>query len=101
MVPSMSRRGNYHDNAVAENFFSVLKKERATRRIYLNPATAASDTDKSPSLRLRTARPKSVQIFTGCAHSRWIRDQLWSCVHLSRAERRQRRVIPILNLPVH
>ncbi len=26
MVPSMSRRGNCHDNAVAESFFSVLKK---------------------------------------------------------------------------
>lgn len=43
MVPSMSRRGNCHDNAVAESFFSVLKKERVKRRIYPNRATAASD----------------------------------------------------------
>ena len=43
MVPSMSRRGNCHDNAVAESFFSVLKKERIKRRIYPNRATAASD----------------------------------------------------------
>ena len=28
MVASMSRRGNCHDNAVAESFFSLLKKER-------------------------------------------------------------------------
>ncbi|WP_174913909.1 IS3 family transposase, partial [Burkholderia diffusa] len=43
MVPSMSRRGNCHDNAVAESFFSALKKERIKRRIYPNRATAATD----------------------------------------------------------
>jgi putative transposase len=43
MVPSMSRRGNCHDNAVAESFFSVLKKERIKRRIYPTRAMAASD----------------------------------------------------------
>ena len=43
MAPSMSRRGNCHDNAVAESFFSALKKERIKRRIYPNRATAASD----------------------------------------------------------
>ena len=31
---SMSRRGNCFDNAVAESFFSSLKKERVRRRIY-------------------------------------------------------------------
>ena len=29
---SMSRRGNCHDNAVAERFFSLLKRERIRRR---------------------------------------------------------------------
>ena len=43
LVSSMSRRGNCHDNAVAESFFSALKKERIKRRIYPNRATAASD----------------------------------------------------------
>lgn len=43
MVPSMSRRGNCHNNAVAESFFSALKKERIKRRIYPNRATAATD----------------------------------------------------------
>jgi putative transposase len=43
MVPSMSRRGNCHDNAVAESFFSVLKKERIKRRIYPNRDSARSD----------------------------------------------------------
>ncbi|AMN46463.1 hypothetical protein ACG33_04980 [Steroidobacter denitrificans] len=32
--PSMSRRGNCWDNAVAESFFSSLKKERIRKRIY-------------------------------------------------------------------
>lgn len=32
--PSMSRRGNCWDNAVAESFFSSLKKERIKKRIY-------------------------------------------------------------------
>ena len=27
MTPSMSRRGNPYDNAMAENFFSILKTE--------------------------------------------------------------------------
>ena len=34
LVPSMSRRGNCHDNAVAESFFQLLKRERIRRRIY-------------------------------------------------------------------
>jgi putative transposase len=40
IVPSMSRRGNCHDNAVAESFFSNLKKEKIRRRIYPNRAEA-------------------------------------------------------------
>ena len=31
---SMSRKGNCHDNAVAESFFSLLKKDRVKRRIF-------------------------------------------------------------------
>ncbi|MEF4896118.1 IS3 family transposase [Escherichia coli] len=34
LVPSISRRGNCWDNAVAESFFSSLKKERIRKRIY-------------------------------------------------------------------
>jgi putative transposase len=33
LEPSMSRRGNCWDNAVAESFFSSLKKERIRKRI--------------------------------------------------------------------
>lgn len=34
LVPSMSRRGNCHDNAVAESFFQLLKRERIRRKVY-------------------------------------------------------------------
>jgi putative transposase len=40
---TMSRRGNCHDNACAESFFSLLKKERVRRRTYPNRETAKSD----------------------------------------------------------
>lgn len=40
---SMSRRGNCLDNAVAESFFSSLKKERIRRRIYRTREEARSD----------------------------------------------------------
>ncbi len=43
IVPSMSRRGNCNDNAVAESFFSALKKERIKRRIYPTRDEAHSD----------------------------------------------------------
>ena len=43
MQPSMSRRGNCHDNAVAESFFGALKRERIKRRIYPTRAAATSD----------------------------------------------------------
>lgn len=34
LVPSMSRRGNCHDNAVAESFFATFKKRVTQRKIY-------------------------------------------------------------------
>ena len=43
LVPSMSRRGNCWGNAVAESFFSSLKKERVKRRIYASRQEAKSD----------------------------------------------------------
>lgn len=41
--PSMSRRGNCWDNAVAESFFSSLKKERIQKRIYNTRQQATDD----------------------------------------------------------
>ena len=43
IVCSMSRRGNCHDNAVAESFFQLLKRERIRRKIYLTRELARSD----------------------------------------------------------
>ena len=40
---SMSRRGNCHDNAVAESFFQLLKRERVKRKIYTNRDEARAD----------------------------------------------------------
>lgn len=39
----MSRRGNCHDNAVAESFFSLLKTERIKRKIYSTREEARMD----------------------------------------------------------
>lgn len=39
----MIRRGSCHDNAVAESFFSAVKKKRIKRRIYPTRAKARSD----------------------------------------------------------
>jgi putative transposase len=41
--PSMSRKGNCWDNAVAESFFSSLKKERIKKQIYKNRELAKAD----------------------------------------------------------
>ena len=43
LQPSMSRRGNCHDNAVAESFFQLLKRERVRRKIYLTRNLAKQD----------------------------------------------------------
>ena len=40
---SMSRRGNCHDNAVAESFFNLLKRERIRRRTYKTRDDARQD----------------------------------------------------------
>jgi putative transposase len=46
LEPSMSRRGNCWDNAVAESFFSSLKKERIKKRIYRTRAMARAEIDE-------------------------------------------------------
>lgn len=40
---SMSRRGNCHDNAVAESFFSLIKGERIKKKIYKTRQEARSE----------------------------------------------------------
>jgi putative transposase len=43
LIGSMSRRGNCHDNAVAESFFQLLKRERIKRKIYSTRLDARAD----------------------------------------------------------
>ena len=43
LEPSMSRRGNCWDNAVAESFFSSVKKERIKTRIYTTRQIAKTE----------------------------------------------------------
>jgi putative transposase len=43
IVCSMSRRGNCHDNAVAESFFQLLKRERIKRKIFSTHADARAE----------------------------------------------------------
>ena len=43
LVHSMSRCGNCHDNAVAESFFNLPKRERIRRKVYRSRAEARQD----------------------------------------------------------
>jgi len=43
LEPSMSRRGNCHDNAVAESFFATFKKRVIQRKIYATREQAKSE----------------------------------------------------------
>ncbi|WP_172432535.1 IS3 family transposase [Metapseudomonas otitidis] len=43
LLGSMSRRGNCHDNAVAESLFQLLKRERIRRKIYSTRQDARAD----------------------------------------------------------
>lgn len=43
LEPRMSRRGSCHDNAVAESFFQLLKRERIRRRSYPTRDAARQD----------------------------------------------------------
>ena len=43
LEPSTSRRGNCHDNAVAESFFQLLKRDRIRRRTYPTRNDAGRD----------------------------------------------------------
>jgi transposase InsO family protein len=43
VVVSMSRKGNCHDNAVAESFFQLLKRERIRKKIYTSRGAGRQD----------------------------------------------------------
>jgi putative transposase len=43
LAASMSRRGNCHDNAVAESFSQLLKRERVRHKTYISREDARRD----------------------------------------------------------
>ncbi len=43
LLDSMSRRGNCHDNAVAESLFQLLKRERIRRKVYVTKDEGRQD----------------------------------------------------------
>jgi putative transposase len=59
LEPSMSRRGNCHDNAVAESFFQLLKRERIRRRTTrpaMPPGRTCSSTSSCSTTRSESTR---------------------------------------------
>jgi len=62
---SVSHRGNCHDNAVAESFFNLLKRERIRRRAYRTREEARQDVfDYIEMFYTRSASTRE----TGCCH---------------------------------
>ena len=54
ITPSMSRRGNPYDNAMAENFFSILK----TECIYRHKPATFSEANESSFITTSESKPK-------------------------------------------
>ncbi|KAF7774144.1 hypothetical protein PCIT_a0543 [Pseudoalteromonas citrea] len=48
LVPSMSRVGNCHDNAVSESLFATIKKRIIKRKIYSTREDAKAEICKTP-----------------------------------------------------
>ena len=63
ITPSMSRRGNCYDNAMAENFFSILKTECIYR---LNPKTMV-EAKKAIDCYIQFYNHERIQLKTGVA----------------------------------
>ena len=63
ITPSMSRRGNCYDNAMAENFFSILK----TECIYRHQATTFDEANKLIDNYIYFYNHQRIQLKTGVA----------------------------------
>ncbi len=71
---SMSRRGNRHDNAVAESFFQLLKRERIKRKIYGTWEEARSDVFDD------------IEVFYNCRHRHGSSNQMHQHQYYQRFE---------------
>ena len=63
ITPSMSRRGNCYDNAMAENFFSILK----TECIYRHKPTTFNEANEIIDRYIRFYNHERIQLKTGVA----------------------------------
>lgn len=61
ITPSMSRRGNPYDNAMAENFFSILK----TECIHRHKPAISSEANKMIDLYIHFYNNERIQLKTG------------------------------------
>ena len=61
ITPSMSRRGNPYDNAMAENFFSILK----TECIYRHKPAAFSEANEMIDRYIHFYNHERIQLKTG------------------------------------
>ena len=68
---SMSRRGNFRDNAVAESFVNLLKRERIRRRAYKAREDARSDVFDYIEM---FCSPKRKHARNGCCHQQNLKD---------------------------
>ncbi len=67
----MSRRGNCHDNAVAESFFQLLKRERIKKKIYGTREEARSVGMVRAIICHRQNIKTSIIKWLGCLHYPW------------------------------
>jgi putative transposase len=86
LVHSMSLRGNCHDNAVAESFFNLLKRERIRRRVYRSRDEARQDVFDYIEMFYNPKRKhaRNGMLFVDCAPRQ--RTQAWICQSVSRTE---------------
>jgi transposase InsO family protein len=85
--PSMSQKGNCWDNAVAESFFSSLKKERIKKQIYKNRELAIAHfravmlTPREDVRRFdpadRAAFGKELWALVAATHQYWPSERFW------------------------
>ncbi|MBX3327824.1 MAG: IS3 family transposase [Nitrospira sp.] len=81
LEPSMSRRGNCWDNAVAESFFSSLKKEQIKKRIYITRAMAMADSDEYIETFYNRIRRHSTSAGSVRRHLKQCQTMLNACAH--------------------
>jgi len=79
---SMSRKGNCYDNAVAESFFQLLKRERIRRKTYATRKDARDDVFDISNF--STIRKESM-VITDCCHQSILKNSKNGKIEVSRS----------------